>query len=60
MKNLNSSLVDVGEAGASVGSGLGVNSGPSVGARDPRVNELEELALLGILSVQGIGGIVWL
>ena len=42
MKSLKSSLVDAGEAGA------GVDFGRSVGAGDPRVNELDTLFLLGV------------
>ena len=58
MKSLNCSSVDAGEAGAGVGFGLGIGSGPSVGAEDPRVNELEELALLEVSSVREVGGSV--
>ena len=58
MKSLNSSLVDAGEVGADVGSGSVIDSEPSVGARDPRVNELEKLAPLGILLVEGVGSSV--
>ena len=59
MKSLNSSAVDASGADAGVGSGPSVGSEPSIGARDPRVNELDKLAPLGILSVRGAGGSVW-
>ena len=59
MKSLNSSLVDAGRAGAGVSSGPDIGSGLSVGAGDPRVNELDELALLGILSVGRAGVSIW-
>ena len=55
MKSLKSSSVDAGGAGA------GVGSGPSVGAGDPRVNELDKLSSLGVelarvLSSMGTAG----
>ena len=58
MKSLNNSSVDVGGAGAGVGSRLDIGSGPSVGAGDPGVNELDKLAALGVPSVGGAGGSV--
>ena len=41
-ESLKSSSVDVGGAGA------GVGFGPSVGAGDPRVNELDKLSSMGV------------
>ena len=59
MKSLNNSLVDADRAVASVGSVPDVSSEPSIGARDPQINELDELAPPGIFSVGGAGDSVW-
>ena len=59
MKSLHSSLVDADEAGAGVGSELDVSSGLSVRAGNLKVNELEELTLLGVPSVGGAEDSVW-
>ena len=55
MKSLNNFSVDAGEAGAGEVSEPGVGSRPSVGAEDPRVNELDELATHKIPSFAGVG-----
>ena len=52
MKSFNSSLVDVGEADARVGSLA------TVGTEDLQISELETLATLGILSVEEVRGSV--
>ena len=53
MKNLNNSSVNTDETGTTMGFR------PSVGARNPQVNELDKLIALRIPSVGKAGGLAW-
>ena len=52
-------MVHTDEAGAGVGTELDISSGPSIRDGNLRINEFEELAPLGVLSVGGAEDSVW-